>query len=528
MFVKKFALHPFLITLYAVVALYANNVREIAPHAMIRPIVACVILTTLILSVLIWVTREWVKAAVITSFLVFLFFSYGHFYQFLRANPILGMNLGRHSILGTVYIFVLIGGLILLSRKRDFNQDVTLYLNLVSIVLLVFPVFSILKYELRPSRQQSGDQDVTHKLESWQESILAQSKRSISVASEYPLPDIYVIVLDMYGRQDALSSDLGFDNSEFIANLSELGFMVADCSRSNYAQTRLSLASFLNMDYLPEDTGVIPIDDVLEQAIKHSLVRELLARLGYKMISFENGFNFSEIPDADQYYAIQPSGFFDLQFQPFEAMLVKTTLLRLPVDLHPQSMSSFLSTITFPYGDHVRRVAKALEVLGTLPQQQEPKFVYAHLMIPHPPYIYNADGSIRMDDRYYREALNQPISEEYYQDGYKKNLEYTNSVILPLVGGLISESRVPPVILLLSDHGMRNENRMENLIAIYDQGKQTQEYYSSITPVNVFRILLNRNFGTSFPLIEDRSFYSEYPDRYLLSEVQEKSPACRR
>jgi hypothetical protein len=281
------------------------------------------------------------------------------------------------------------------------------------------------------------------------------------------------------------------------------------------------------MQYIPEAETNISIDDVLEQGIKHSLVREQLSTLGYELTAFENGFGFSEIPDADHYYAIQPASFFDLRFQPFEAMLVKTTMLRLPIDLHPQTLSRLLSTITFPYGQHVSRVENTLTNLSTLPEVVGLNFVYAHLMIPHPPYIYEADGSIRLDDRYYREALNQPISEEYYQDGYVKNLEYTNAVMLPLIKTLIQESQTPPVIILLSDHGMRDENRMENLIAVFDPKLGVGEIYSTITPVNIFRVLLNTHFGTDYPFLEDKSYYSEYPDRYLLNEVKENSPACQ-
>jgi hypothetical protein len=525
--VKKYPLHPFLLTAYAVIALYANNAQEITVDAMLRPIVACLVLTFLGLLLFRLLTGDWVKAGVITSFLVLLFYSYGHLYQVLRNNPILGINLGRHSILGIVYILILVIGLLFLLRRKFISGDFTLMLNVITIVLIALPIIIILRYELRSSRPVGGNQQVDAALSEWQASIRAQSKQSLQKENEDSLPDIYVIVLDMYGRQDALLADLGFDNSDFLDELENLGFVVADCSRSNYAQTRLSLASFLNMQYIPEAETNISIDDVLEQGIKHSLVREQLSTLGYELTAFENGFGFSEIPDADHYYAIQPASFFDLRFQPFEAMLVKTTMLRLPIDLHPQTLSQLLSTITFPYGQHVSRVENTLTNLSTLPEVVGLKFVYAHLMIPHPPYIYEADGSIRLDDRYYREALNQPISEEYYQDGYVKNLEYTNAVMLPLIKTLIQESQTPPVIILLSDHGMRDENRMENLIAVFDPKLGVGEIYSTITPVNIFRVLLNTHFGTDYPFLEDKSYYSEYPDRYLLNEVKENSPACQ-
>lgn len=524
---KKIPPHPFLLSAYAVMALYANNAAEIRPVVMIRPMILCLGLAMGLLVLIKFFTRDWEAAALVSSFLLLCFYSYGHVYEFLRNNLLMGINFGRHSILGTLYIIILIVGLYFLFRKRGFSRDFTFIFNVVTFVLLIFPVFTILRYELRSTRLEGSNPAVENAVLKWQESILAQSGQDLSKNEEEISPDIYVIILDMYGRQDALLEDLGFDNSNFLEKINGLGFVTAECSRSNYAQTRLSLASFLNMDYLPDVNQNVPIDDVLERAIKHSLVRKQLSAAGYEMIAFENGFDFSEIQDADQYYQIAPGSFFDTKFQPFEAMLVKTTLLRLPIDLHPQSLSTLLSTITFPYSEHIKRVQHTLEVLKTLPGQQGQKFIYAHLMIPHPPYIFEPDGSIRMDDRYYREALNQPVSEEYYQAGYKDNLAYTNAAILPLLEKIIADSETPPVIILLSDHGMREQNRMENLIAVYNQGGGLSEINPSITPVNIFRLILNEHFGTNYPLLADRSYYSEYPDRYLLTEVEENSPACR-
>ena len=65
-------------------------------------------------------------------------------------------------------------------------------------------------------------------------------------------PDIYYIILDGYGRQDALMEDYGYDNTAFLNFLEEQGFFVADCSRSNYSQTKFSLLTSLNMDFVEE------------------------------------------------------------------------------------------------------------------------------------------------------------------------------------------------------------------------------------------------------------------------------------
>src|SRR3970282_1068515 len=63
-------------------------------------------------------------------------------------------------------------------------------------------------------------------------------------------PDIYYIILDGYARDDILRKFYQLDNRDFLDRLGELGFYVAGCAQSNYAQTQLSLASSLNFAYL--------------------------------------------------------------------------------------------------------------------------------------------------------------------------------------------------------------------------------------------------------------------------------------
>jgi hypothetical protein len=38
--------------------------------------------------------------------------------------------------------------------------------------------------------------------------------------------------------------------------------------------------------------------------------------------------------------------------------------------------------------------------------------------------------------------------------------------------------------------------------------------YDSISPVNSFRVVLNKYFGASYPLLEDIAYYSIYQDPY--------------
>src|SRR5690606_4975773 len=74
-------------------------------------------------------------------------------------------------------------------------------------------------------------------------------------------PDIALIILDGYARQDVLESMYGYDNQPFLDHLRDSGFDVADASVANYSITHLSLAALLNMSYMHADGANIGRND---------------------------------------------------------------------------------------------------------------------------------------------------------------------------------------------------------------------------------------------------------------------------
>ncbi len=113
-------------------------------------------------------------------------------------------------------------------------------------------------------------------------------------------PDVYYIILDAYGRSDVLKDKVGYDNAGFIYFLKNKGFYVANCSLSNHNHTQLSVATSLNMNYLPQ----LPVTNFVRMGnvIKNSELRSRLNNLGYQTVAFETGYNFTEIEDADIYF----------------------------------------------------------------------------------------------------------------------------------------------------------------------------------------------------------------------------------
>ena len=102
-------------------------------------------------------------------------------------------------------------------------------------------------------------------------------------------PDIYLFVLDGYARGDVLKRLYRHDDG-LVSRLREDGFYVADLASSNYAQTALSLASSLNLDYLPALIDGVPGDAEsrvpCRTLIAHNRMFSILRGAGYRIAAF--------------------------------------------------------------------------------------------------------------------------------------------------------------------------------------------------------------------------------------------------
>ncbi len=161
-----------------------------------------------------------------------------------------------------------------------------------------------------------------------------------------------------------------------------------------------------------------------------------------------------------------------------------------------------------------------------MPSIAGPKFVYAHINVPHVPFIFKSDGTLVEDLNFYRGDEDYPINEQYFQEGYINQIEFLNNRIPDIMSKIIIESNRPVVIILQGDHGIRDENRLEILNAIYLQGTDFK-MESKATPVNTFRLIFDALFNGEFPLLANRGYLSTYELPYDFTEIPEYSEECK-
>jgi len=493
---KRIPIAPFAIAIFPILTLLSSNATQVSFSVVIRPLFVSLLATLLLLIVLRLVLRQCDKAALVTSFILILFFSYGQVYSQLEQHPIAGFIIGRHRYLIVLYALAFIAGLWWIIFKLKNNSQALFLANVVSLTLLVMPVIQLSIYSVQTSLQQN-------------KAVQAEIQLDKSLEpSIKPLPDIYYIVLDSHTRSDALMQDYHLDNSPYLNELRDMGFYIADCSRTNYDYTQGAIVSALNMDYL---MNLGPYLKALNSKdiwilLKQSRVRKLLENAGYKTVAFDTGYEWSRLEDADIYMSLGSDSYAIQKVNPFEAMLIKSTAFLILTDSQNQNLRSQFQEVNFPYSFHVNTENFILEQLPQISNDPDPTFTFVHLLIPHVPFVFSPDGSVVSDPLFYNGKLSWPGDDQHRILGYSNQVQFIDRKIVEIVKTIMDQSKTPPIIVIHADHGLLDANRYEILNAYYLPGDGTKSLYSTITPVNSFRIIFDKYFGTDYGRLPDVSY----------------------
>ena len=496
---RKFPFYPVLFAIFPVLSLAAYNVEQISLEAIVRPL-----LVTFALGIALFVLARWIlgdadRAALATLIILFFFFIYGQIYNLLEDVTIGNASIFRHRTLLPLFAILLIAFLVLIIFRLKQPQRFTSSLNLLSVLLLIYPSLAI----------------VTSTLEQWSADRAVHAASS-QVVKKINQPDIYYIILDAYGREDVLKKKLGYDNQGFLNALRQRGFYVADCSQSNYAYTEFSLTSSLNYDYLDALNVAHSRSDRIA-LLKHSAIRSFFEAEGYQIVAFPTGWPFTEWKDADLYLNYdQPA----TSLTEFEGLVLNTTAMRAFYDFQSSSQGDA------SHKDLRRlRIFSLLEKIKKIPERDGNYFVFAHLVVPHLPYTFGPNGEV--PDFKGKEATYKDIAA-----AYAGQAEFINKEILKVIDTLIEKSKSPPVIIVQGDHGPLPDlateaaDRMPILNAYYLPGVQTDKIlYPSISPVNSFRVVLGSYFGQSLPLLKDQSYFGPPDERDEYHLVPNSCPA---
>jgi phosphoglycerol transferase MdoB-like AlkP superfamily enzyme len=128
-------------------------------------------------------------------------------------------------------------------------------------------------------------------------------------------------------------------------------------------------------------------------------------------------------------------------------------------------------------------------------------------MMPHYPYYYDHNGK----EQPFEKLLEGNQSNK---EAYIEYLQYSNKKLIELVQHILQSSATPPVIVLMGDHGFRHfteqiesRNYFLNQVSIHLPSKNYTAFKDSLTGVNLFRALLNTQYGQHLPFLKDSTSY---------------------
>jgi hypothetical protein len=249
-------------------------------------------------------------------------------------------------------------------------------------------------------------------------------------------------------------------------------------------------------------------------------VAKTLRGLGYRFVTFSTGYDLTDLARSDLYL----TPFRNLS--EFQRLLIRgTPLWALLPD--PVERDRFLT--------ERRRTLYTLDTLPEVAKLRGPTFTFAHIISPHPPFIFGENGEDVADrskpfSRGDGDAFS-PGPADVYVRGYRRQVTFLAKRVTAVIDQILANSAEPPVIILQSDHGPGSglvhedrektnlRERMSNLNAFLFPGVGPRGLYDGITPVNSFRVVLNDYFGANLNLLDDRSYYSTWSRPFDFNDV---------
>jgi hypothetical protein len=477
----------FLLSIFFVWHGYVQDYPLVPVSDAVKLLLEYVAVSLLLVFLFYFIFKSWPKALAFAFFLMCIQFFFGATHDLIK-NLFSNSFISRYSFL-LPFVFVITGSafVFFLKTSRNFKKA-TRYLSFTLAVLIAVDLVILISKLVTRS---TSDKPVTE----------------VAGCRACKRPNIYLVIADEYAGHEELHDIFSFDNSAFESELEKRNFHVVKKAMSNYNFTPYSMASIFDMNYLKGITNrandINNRNTSYETINKNALVNTLTA-FGYDFVNFSL-FDFANKPglNSNAFYSIR------------EKLISSQTLTgRIKKDL----WYHFVTTFRFRWAqdDWQKKFITLLEkgYRGTVAVAHEnserPRFVYTHFTMPHYPYLFDGNG--------------RRLSFDESQQGGRKDLylgylQYCNEKCLGLIDSILKKDKTGPIVILMSDHGFTKYDttsndpsyNFKNMINVYFADKNYSEFPDTLSNVNLFRVILNKQFKQQLPLLKDSTiFLKEY------------------
>lgn len=454
--------------------------------------------TLLILALTYWIFKNKSKSSIATFFISLFCLAFGFIHDSLKQINAPDL-LTKFTFLLPICILLFISFLFYLWKRKTNFSEFYLFLNMLFIILILSEIpNSIKRYRL----DQSVHNLIDFRFRTYNE------YKPVKQLPDSLKPDIYFLVFDALASSKSLQKELGKNNYQLDSFLLQQGFYVATNARANYNWTIHSLSSTLNMDYLPAWITPVMNDpkayfwgsaSILNNSLFSILKREGYETHSYQPISFSNpawpGVSyFNSLKENHYYFKTLPGRIYRDVFWNYSKInvrFIKQKQMQI-VDLRNREKKLLFDT------------TMAL-IKNSFSITNKPKFIYGHFMLPHEPYTFDSSGNVK--------SAEQTIIKRKEDDasGYFNQVLFAGKVIKELVKHIKINNKKNTIIIIEGDHGYKTPDgeksgyTFQNMNAIYFPDQQYNLLYDSLSPVNTFRIVLNKYFNAGFYLFKDSS-----------------------
>ncbi|HEX5394874.1 MAG TPA: sulfatase-like hydrolase/transferase [Candidatus Saccharimonadales bacterium] len=355
-----------------------------------------------------------------------------------------------------------------------------------------------------------------------------------SAAAAARKPDIYYFVFDRYNSPVSLKENFNFDNSDIVNFLGRQGFTTRQNAFSNYPFTMSSISSTLRMDYYPDYQKMFGGQGNWQSAAPYRRVlsnpplAQILSKQGYTYNQVSSWWDFTRLNiEADNH----PTQSFRLRI--LNKNLFQSDLQR---DIINKSILSPWLKKGLAFGnfgllkydldrnpaENFEAQMKAIGEIAGRADKDSPQFTFAHILAPHPPYVFDQNGN---PPPYDNESNDNGVDEKVK---YTNEMTYINKRMKEMVSNITRQSP-DAVIVIQADEGPypkqfrgpMSPSHYYDPINLPDQmmkqkfgimasyrmpGLTTDEIQQADSSVNVFRVILDNYLGYELPVLPDCHF----------------------
>ena len=439
------------------------------------------------------------RSFIMTFFILVYIFLFGVIKNLLKNVEPLSFLSAYRFFLPLTLLLLLVLFIKLKKAGKDYHH-LSKYLTLLVIILLAYESVNLsYNFIFSTKNLDFGDGDHT---------LIAGKQGDPNTAK----PDVYWIIMDEYSAGSTLKKKWNFGNP-LDTLLRSKNFFVADSATSPYNFTHYSMGATLDMMYLTRyknDDVVRYYDMVLgDRSLYENNTVEMFRRNNYAVANYTM-FDMKDL-------ATHPF----IRFRSAPSRLISSSTLMDMIEKEVAWNFQHMFSSDKKSADSLTRrkrfarvVAQQHELIDVYKKAVEqvkrndsPKFLMLQYMLTHEPFVFNADGTLHE-----RASFTNA-------DAYIPSIRFANKVIADLCDHIREQNKNRNYIIILqSDHGFKfdeqdplfKEESCRILFAVYSSDNNYRDWKNDIAGVNVFRILFNKYFNTTFPLLPAKTHILRY------------------